>query len=129
MCASTKVPRRPKSGFLKGALESGSVLSRGVRGAQAYIAANKKFADRLVEFMAPEDDYVWVHDYHLMLLPTLLRKRFHTVRPPSVSIDHPSHPPPERERAVEACVRLLPRLASRDKGERCSINPGGVAAA
>jgi len=47
---------------------------------QAYIAANKKFADRLVEFMAPEDDYVWVHDYHLMLLPTLLRKRFHTVR-------------------------------------------------
>merc|ERR1719183_1402912 len=26
---------------------------------QAYIAANKKFADRLVEFMAPEDDYVW----------------------------------------------------------------------
>jgi trehalose 6-phosphate synthase/phosphatase len=68
------------------------VRPRGLRGAQAYIAANKKFADRLVEFMAPEDDYVWVHDYHLMLLPTLLRKRFHTVRAAGASMHHPSHP-------------------------------------
>ena len=27
-----------------------------------------------------DDDFVWVHDYHLMLLPTFLRKRFNTVR-------------------------------------------------
>mmetsp|Transcript_24411 Transcript_24411/g.46252 ORF Transcript_24411/g.46252 Transcript_24411/m.46252 type:complete len:852 (+) Transcript_24411:471-3026(+) len=47
---------------------------------QAYIAANKKFADRVVELLAPEDDFVWAQDYHLLLLPTLLRKRFHTVR-------------------------------------------------
>lgn len=46
---------------------------------QAYIAANKKFADRVVELLAPEDDFVWAQDYHLLLLPTLLRKRFHTV--------------------------------------------------
>lgn len=98
-----------------------------VGGAQAYIAANKKFADRLVEFMAPEDDYVWVHDYHLMLLPTLLRKRFHTVRTAGASINHPNHPR-ERETTV-ACVRLLARRASRDEGERCSINPGGAVAA
>mmetsp|Transcript_22797 Transcript_22797/g.49979 ORF Transcript_22797/g.49979 Transcript_22797/m.49979 type:complete len:855 (-) Transcript_22797:139-2703(-) len=47
---------------------------------QAYIAANKKFTDRVVELLAPENDFVWVQDYHLLLLPTLLRKRFHTVR-------------------------------------------------
>ena len=46
----------------------------------AYLAANKKFSDRLVEVIAPEDDYVWVHDYHLMLLPSFLRKRFNTCR-------------------------------------------------
>jgi trehalose 6-phosphate synthase/phosphatase len=46
----------------------------------AYLAANKKFSDRLVEVIAPDDDYVWVHDYHLMLLPSFLRKRFNTCR-------------------------------------------------
>jgi len=47
---------------------------------QAYIAANKKFTDKVVELLSPDDDFVWAHDYHLLLLPTLLRKRFHTVR-------------------------------------------------
>lgn len=75
-----------------------------MRCGQAYIAANKKFADRLVEFMAPEDDYVWVHDYHLMLLPTLLRKRFHTVRlramPTSLLTARPTLP---HERLSDGC--------------------------
>ncbi|KAK3236528.1 hypothetical protein CYMTET_53337 [Cymbomonas tetramitiformis] len=48
-------------------------------GRQAYIAANKKFADRVVEVINPDKDFIWAHDYHLLLLPTLLRKRFHTV--------------------------------------------------
>lgn len=47
---------------------------------QAYIAANKVFSDRVVEILSPDEDFVWIHDYHLCLLPTLLRKRFHTVR-------------------------------------------------
>jgi trehalose 6-phosphate synthase/phosphatase len=34
----------------------------------------------VVELLSPDDDFVWAHDYHLLLLPTLLRKRFHTVR-------------------------------------------------
>lgn len=46
----------------------------------AYLAANKKFSDRLMEIIAPDDDYIWVHDYHLMLLPSFLRKRFNTCR-------------------------------------------------
>ncbi|KAI3918505.1 hypothetical protein MKX01_041825 [Papaver californicum] len=28
----------------------------------------------------PDDDFVWVHDYHLMVLPTFLRKRFNRVK-------------------------------------------------
>ncbi len=46
----------------------------------AYLTANKKFSDRLMEIIAPDDDYIWVHDYHLMLLPSFLRKRFNTCR-------------------------------------------------
>ena len=33
----------------------------------AYIAANKRFADTLMEVVSSDDDQVWVHDYHLML--------------------------------------------------------------
>ncbi|KAL3636337.1 putative alpha,alpha-trehalose-phosphate synthase [UDP-forming] 10 [Castilleja foliolosa] len=43
---------------------------------QAYVAANKIFADKIMEVVNPEDDFVWIHDYHLMVLPTFLRKRY-----------------------------------------------------
>ncbi|KAJ7955728.1 Trehalose-6-phosphate synthase [Quillaja saponaria] len=47
---------------------------------QAYVLANKIFADKVTEVINPDEDFVWVHDYHLMVLPTLLRKRFHRVK-------------------------------------------------
>ncbi|GAV63011.1 Glyco_transf_20 domain-containing protein/Trehalose_PPase domain-containing protein [Cephalotus follicularis] len=47
---------------------------------QAYVSANKIFADKVMEVINPEDDYVWVHDYHLMVLPTFLRKHFYRVK-------------------------------------------------
>lgn len=47
---------------------------------QAYVSANKIFADKVMEVINPEDDFVWVHDYHLMILPTFLRKRFCRVK-------------------------------------------------
>ncbi|XP_057541745.1 probable alpha,alpha-trehalose-phosphate synthase [UDP-forming] 9 [Amaranthus tricolor] len=47
---------------------------------QTYVSANKIFADKVMEVINPEDDYVWVHDYHLMVLPTFLRKRFYRVK-------------------------------------------------
>lgn len=46
----------------------------------AYVSVNKIFADRVMEVINPEDDFVWVHDYHLMVLPTFLRKRFNRVK-------------------------------------------------
>ncbi|KAJ9163726.1 hypothetical protein P3X46_023361 [Hevea brasiliensis] len=47
---------------------------------QAYVSANKIFADKVMEVINPEEDYVWVHDYHLMVLPTFLRKHYYKVK-------------------------------------------------
>jgi trehalose 6-phosphate synthase/phosphatase len=44
-----------------------------------YVAANELFARKVLEVATP-DDLVWVHDYHLMLLPMLLRQRMPTLR-------------------------------------------------
>lgn len=38
------------------------------------------FSDKLVEVISMDDDFVWIHDYHLLVLPSLLRKRFHRLR-------------------------------------------------
>src|SRR5689334_4290523 len=41
---------------------------------QAYIEANQRFCDSVVgEYR--EGDCIWVHDYHLMLLPRMLREK------------------------------------------------------
>ncbi|HEY5615576.1 MAG TPA: bifunctional alpha,alpha-trehalose-phosphate synthase (UDP-forming)/trehalose-phosphatase [Bacteroidota bacterium] len=42
---------------------------------EQYVEVNNKFSDALAEILR-EGDIVWVQDYHLMLLPHLLRKRF-----------------------------------------------------
>ncbi|KAH7545014.1 probable alpha,alpha-trehalose-phosphate synthase [UDP-forming] 7 [Ziziphus jujuba] len=47
---------------------------------EAYVAANKIFSQRVIEVINPDDDYVWIHDYHLMVLPTFLRRRFNRLR-------------------------------------------------
>ncbi|KAH6801928.1 trehalose-phosphatase/synthase 9 [Perilla frutescens var. frutescens] len=47
---------------------------------QAYVSANKIFADRIMEIVNPEYDFIWIHDYHLMVLPTFLRKRYNRVK-------------------------------------------------
>ncbi|KAJ4827746.1 putative alpha,alpha-trehalose-phosphate synthase [UDP-forming] 11 [Turnera subulata] len=48
---------------------------------RAYLSANKKFSAKVVEAIDnPDEDSVWVHDYHLMLLPTFLRKRYYRIR-------------------------------------------------
>lgn len=47
---------------------------------EAYVSANKIFSQKVIEVINPEDDYVWIHDYHLMVLPTFLRRRFNRLR-------------------------------------------------
>ncbi|OQE71155.1 hypothetical protein PENNAL_c0110G11013 [Penicillium nalgiovense] len=43
---------------------------------EAYQRVNRIFADRISE-EAADGDLIWVHDYHLLLLPGLLRERLH----------------------------------------------------
>lgn len=41
---------------------------------RVYQRVNEKFCDAVMEVVRP-DDIIWVHDYHLMLLPQMLRER------------------------------------------------------
>ncbi|KAL8158800.1 hypothetical protein V2J09_000337 [Rumex salicifolius] len=47
---------------------------------QAYVSVNMVFADKIMEIVNPDEDFVWVHDYHLMVLPTLLRRKSNRVK-------------------------------------------------
>ncbi len=44
------------------------------RGWDTYRAVNERFADVVVEQYRP-GDVIWVHDYHLLLLPAMIRQR------------------------------------------------------
>ncbi len=54
---------------------------------KAYVAVNKAFAEKLQEIYQPGDIF-WIHDYQLMLLPGMLRKKI-----PGVSIGFFLHIP------------------------------------
>ena len=41
---------------------------------ETYERINRKFCDELVR-IAEDEDLIWVHDYHLMLLPGMIRER------------------------------------------------------
>lgn len=71
---------------------------------QQYVRVNQLFCDTLAEVVR-EDDVVWVHDYHLMLLPAMLKERT-----PSVPVGFFLHIPfPSFE-----VFRLLPGRWRRD---------------
>jgi trehalose 6-phosphate synthase/phosphatase len=46
---------------------------------EAYVRANQRFANAAVEH-ARAGDLIWVHDYHLMLAPAMIRKRLPRAR-------------------------------------------------
>ncbi|EER11216.1 conserved hypothetical protein [Perkinsus marinus ATCC 50983] len=54
---------------------------------ETYQKANAKFVDAIMKVLH-DDDLVWVHDYHLMLVPKLLRERV-----PNVNIGWFLHTP------------------------------------
>ncbi len=74
----------------------------------AYRDANQRFADRIVERYQP-GDRIWVHDYHLALVPQLVRERL-----PDATIGFFLHIPfpsaeifkilPERERLLRGLL-------------------------
>jgi len=54
-------------------------VPRAVRHWDAYVQANQRFCDVVAQHAA-EDDLIWIHDYHLFLLPSLLRERLPRAR-------------------------------------------------
>jgi len=54
---------------------------------ESYKEVNQIYADTLIKYIN-EDDIIWVHDYHLMLLPRLIRQKM-----PNVSIGYFQHIP------------------------------------
>ncbi|XP_057967645.1 probable alpha,alpha-trehalose-phosphate synthase [UDP-forming] 11 [Malania oleifera] len=48
---------------------------------RAYVRANQIFANKVIGVLNnPDEDFVWIHDYHLMAMPTYLRKKCHRVK-------------------------------------------------
>ncbi|CAO2813259.1 unnamed protein product [Amaranthus hypochondriacus] len=45
-----------------------------------YVSVNRLFAQKVIEVLQPDDDYIWIHDYHLMAMPSFLRRRFSRIR-------------------------------------------------
>ncbi|KAF5943933.1 hypothetical protein HYC85_018010 [Camellia sinensis] len=79
---------------------------------EAYVAANKIFSQKVIEVINPEDDYVWIHDYHLMVLPTFLRRRFNRLR--MGFFLHSPFPSSEMYRTLPVREEILKALLNSD---------------
>ena len=76
-----------------------------------YEAINRRFAERIVEVYEP-GDRIWIQDYHLMLVPHLLREAL-----PDATIGfffHIPFPPPEMWRVLPWADRLTRGLLGAD---------------
>ena len=54
---------------------------------EAYKKVNQLFAETIIKYVN-EDDVLWIHDYHLLLLPKLIREKL-----PNISIGYFQHIP------------------------------------
>ncbi|XP_020272721.1 probable alpha,alpha-trehalose-phosphate synthase [UDP-forming] 7 [Asparagus officinalis] len=79
---------------------------------EAYVLANKLFSQKVIEVINPEDDYVWIHDYHLMALPTFLRRRFNRLR--MGFFLHSPFPSSEIYRSLPVRLEILKALLNCD---------------
>ncbi|MEX0850763.1 MAG: bifunctional alpha,alpha-trehalose-phosphate synthase (UDP-forming)/trehalose-phosphatase, partial [Gaiellaceae bacterium] len=78
---------------------------------QRYVHVNERFADAILEHSGP-DSRVWVHDFHLMLVPAMLRRRA-----PGLSIGfflHTPFPSSEVYRLLPAREEVLRGLLGAD---------------
>jgi trehalose 6-phosphate synthase len=80
---------------------------------RAYRRVNEIFADEIAE-AAQKGDLIWVHDYHLMLLPQLLREQLAKKGKQSAigfSL-HTPFPAPSAFRALPVCKEILEGMLS-----------------
>src|SRR3989304_4813084 len=78
---------------------------------RGYCKANGKFADAVVQ-VSHRNDFVWVHDYHLMMLAAGLRARGLTQR--LAYFHHIPFPPPDIFEALPWRAELLRALMHYD---------------
>ena len=80
-CFAVELPQDVATGFYEGYANQTlwpvfhnfpSLLKFESKGWDAYVEANRIFCEAVVERYKP-NDLIWVHDYHLMLLPQMLR--------------------------------------------------------
>jgi trehalose 6-phosphate synthase len=81
------------------------------RDLSGYLRVNGHFARELDKVLAP-DDFIWVHDYHLIPLAKGLRERGHKNR--IGFFLHVPFPPPEILTALPHHERLIPSLCEYD---------------
>lgn len=81
------------------------------RNAQAYRAVNQRFTDALVPLLEPGDP-IWVHDYHLMCMPAMLRAR--GVQSPVGFFLHIPFPSPDLLASVPEAGALVRDLLASD---------------
>ena len=77
-----------------------------------YMRVNEHFANELHKLLRPDDDVIWVHDYHLIPLAKALRERGHRNR--IGFFLHIPCPPPEILTALPNHERLIPPLGDYD---------------
>ena len=78
---------------------------------QHYVRVNERFADAILEHSGP-DSRVWIHDFHLMLVPAMLRRRA-----PRLSVGfflHTPFPSSEIYRLLPAREEVLRGLLGAD---------------
>ncbi|CAL5012763.1 unnamed protein product [Urochloa decumbens] len=79
---------------------------------RAFLTANTKYADRVHELLNPDEDLVFIHDYHLWALPTILRHK--SVRARIGFFLHSPFPSSELFRAIPVREELLRALLNAD---------------
>ena len=81
------------------------------RNAQVYREVNQQFAERLTPLLR-DGDMIWVHDYHLLALPAVLRKR--GVTAPIGFFLHIPFPGPDLLMKVPEAAALVGDLLAAD---------------
>ena len=81
------------------------------RSAQIYHQTNERLTDSLVPLLRPTD-LIWVHDYHLMAMPAMLRAR--GVNAPIGFFLHVPFPTPDMLASVPEAGNLIRDLLSAD---------------
>lgn len=82
----------------------------------AYIEANKMFTDEIFN-RVQDGDIVWVHDYHLMLVPSILREKLNKAGRKNVKIGfflHTPFPSSEIYRILPVRTEILQGLLGCD---------------